>query len=725
MPPNANQIRNAHSYLKDYLLEKRLYERIYEFVSDLNSWKCDKNTIQGCFIDCIQHLVNKKHLNANEIHFYKVWIDDLNNLGYKWPKLDKIISDSDDEFLFYKSVEKEHSSNSGQNEISTNMLTKRLEQMKTLEKECLFKIDFTINPCIFEKLILITQATSVADLKYLISIIYLHFPYTIICINNKTLFESFISANPHTTSYTILLEENFKECIRKSINIGFKQQSFVIAKHFRNFSYWSKSLRVVESKFHPLSPKSDENNFYLLRKNVANAFKTITFAVNSSNICHFYKNNLENLVCTHLNAAISNLVWHANDLASESCENIEASTVWIPEIHLGCTADTSTVLANLGQIPILAGRGYTNTKFKFKFPESVRVCRGTSQIAEVISSNNKYFYIQDEFIKSNYEYYKNSSDFKQVDFVVCSFYSALCELFIPLNKTIIFNPAHRYNLARCENNEWNKLNENYFMLKSKSKLVVASMSKYDQEYQGYFTGLFGYRLFAFSGYYTKNVNYMPNRSEILVGPANFMSQVAISHLAELNSYSKNNNHSYKFVYIKNLYEMYSLGQLANHRAVVVFPYASMTYSIVEFYASKIPIFVPSVNMWSDITDRSIRYKPYCGNVSDIRPFKDNLHNYSPNDEGKEAYQYWVKYSDFYLWPHVVIFESWEDLIHKLNTLDLNKISNDMKDFNYVREADLLDNWCKILKLKDKQATIPESYEKALQYFGVSEFQYSN
>ena len=30
----------------------------------------------------------------------------------------------------------------------------------------------------------------------------------------------------------------------------------------------------------------------------------------------------------------------------------------------------------------------------------------------------------------------------------------------------------------------------------------------------------------------------------------------------------------------------------------------------------------------------------------------------------------------------------------------NKISDNMKDFNKIREADLLDNWCKILKKKD-------------------------
>jgi hypothetical protein len=40
--PNAVQIRNAHSYHKDYLEEKRLYESILRFVEDLEQWVCDK-----------------------------------------------------------------------------------------------------------------------------------------------------------------------------------------------------------------------------------------------------------------------------------------------------------------------------------------------------------------------------------------------------------------------------------------------------------------------------------------------------------------------------------------------------------------------------------------------------------------------------------------------------------------------------------------------------------
>ena len=46
----------------------------------------------------------------------------------------------------------------------------------------------------------------------------------------------------------------------------------------------------------------------------------------------------------------------------------------------------------------------------------------------------------------------------------------------------------------------------------------------------------------------------------------------------------------------------------------------------------------------------------------------------------------------------------------------------MQDFNKIREADLLSNWCNILKKKDKYSKIPDTYQESLSYFNTQEFQ---
>jgi len=92
----------------------------------------------------------------------------------------------------------------------------------------------------------------------------------------------------------------------------------------------------------------------------------------------------------------------------------------------------------------------------------------------------------------------------------------------------------------------------------------------------------------FAGYYLKHNHYNPNstKKEILVGPSN--SKQGTSYLKELTERS---NNQLVFKHIRDLYPRFTFEQLTEHPAVVLFPYAAMSYSIVEFYAINMPIFV--------------------------------------------------------------------------------------------------------------------------------------
>lgn len=65
--PNAFQLRNAHSYHKDYLEEERLFSSVEKFVHDLNEWKCEEKKLDACMIECIRNLVSKG-INENFIN---------------------------------------------------------------------------------------------------------------------------------------------------------------------------------------------------------------------------------------------------------------------------------------------------------------------------------------------------------------------------------------------------------------------------------------------------------------------------------------------------------------------------------------------------------------------------------------------------------------------------------------------------------------------------------
>ena len=370
----------------------------------------------------------------------------------------------------------------------------------------------------------------------------------------------------------------------------------------------------------------------------------------------------------------------------------------------------------------------------------------TSQISEFVQNYTVlgHYDLNHDILRENFEFYKNSSDFKEVDMILCAFTASMCEAFIPLNKTIIFNPANRYNIGRCTDNSWLRLNENYYKLKKRNKLIVSSMSRYDGEYQAHFTGLRGYRIYAYGklflllktmiydiylfdfnlkgGFYARYIKYNPTRSEILIGPITHFGPHGLKLIEDLQKYSNETKSNLTFTKVRTIYDRFRLDQLANHPAIVVFPYAIMSYSIIDFYISKLPIFVPSIKFltkWKNLNERKISIVCLRG-PNDIRPHETSIHNnLSPNSDDDEPYKYWLQYADYYQWPFVTIFDDWEDLIKKLKTLNLKEISKNMEKFNDYRETDLLDNWCKIIKKLPDVQNIPENYHDGFNYFNMS------
>ena len=395
--------------------------------------------------------------------------------------------------------------------------------------------------------------------------------------------------------------------------------------------------------------------------------------------------------------------WHSNNLASESCQNLQSKTIWIPDLHDGPRVDIASTLVHLGFKPILGESTHRWKRVGGTYPEAIKLSGQSNRLSNLmkkfVTSQSK---LDETSLLEHFNFYKDDPQFNQTDAVICSFPMHLCEAFIAFNRTIIFNPGYRYNLGECSFQEWTKLNQNYGMLANKSKLVIAAMSKYDTEYQFHYTGLRGYRLYGYGGYYSKDVVYKPVDKIILVGPTTHLGPAGEHKLKELNQFSQKVSAGFDFRKIRNYYTQYSLKQLATHRAIVVFPYAVMTYSIIDFYVSNIPLFFPSIKLltqWKNVYDRTVDAPFYCGRTFNIsfHPKHSNLsqHPHNTNDDGDEAYSYWLQYADYFDWPFVTVFDSWQDLIDKLNQVDLNEISQNMKKFNLVKETDLLDNWCKI------------------------------
>jgi hypothetical protein len=105
----------------------------------------------------------------------------------------------------------------------------------------------------------------------------------------------------------------------------------------------------------------------------------------------------------------------------------------------------------------------------------------------------------------------------------------MCQLWLAMNKSIVFLPAHRYNLGRCTADDWRQLDRDVLHLAGGSTgaggSTVATMSRYDAEYLRYYTGIKQVLLTSFSGYYMNPDLYKPSKDQYLIVGTGLFVQV--------------------------------------------------------------------------------------------------------------------------------------------------------------------------------------------------------
>ena len=266
--------------------------------------------------------------------------------------------------LYYKALEQEHSSPSSPNELSQTSLELIRTQESSLKKQCQLNSTPNMTSCKFPNIILLTHASTQLDIDHIIKSASLNFPYTIVCLSNTS-----SNLNPSSSLAVIFTNSTFSSCLSLAFKTGFKQQTFLIAKNLGSLSYWDDQLQAEPSASSELElEKSLASSSFLIRQNVANAIVRLKSNPVLS-VCSFYQSNTEHKICEGLNKIIDELTWHKNDLASESCEGLDSSTVWIPDYHDGPRADITSTLVHLGQKPILAGYKRESSPY----PDAIRM----------------------------------------------------------------------------------------------------------------------------------------------------------------------------------------------------------------------------------------------------------------------------------------------------------------------------------------------------------------
>jgi hypothetical protein len=122
-------------------------------------------------------------------------------------------------------------------------------------------------------------------------------------------------------------------------------------------------------------------------------------------------------------------------------------------------------------------------------------------------------------------------------------------------------------------------------------------------------------------------------------------------------------------------------------------------SFFEFYRLGIPMLLPSKDLLVDwIGKYGLLWERVYGHPKRLLETITDVPD--PNDESSTSVRFWLKFADFYVFPHLVYFSSWEDLVHKLQTVDFHDVSARMKQHSSTEREDLIRKWAAIFsKLK--------------------------
>ncbi|CAF1495999.1 unnamed protein product [Rotaria sordida] len=129
-------------------------------------------------------------------------------------------------------------------------------------------------------------------------------------------------------------------------------------------------------------------------------------------------------------------------------------TVWTNDYHIGPIHDIKHQLASL------------SVRFIDKSLSSHCYLTKTCATNLKILNSENGMSTDSKLHKQFYEAYKNDFEMNQVNVFICFHPIAMCEVFMPFNRTLIVIASTRYELARFSKEDWTKLNKNLQIIAS-------------------------------------------------------------------------------------------------------------------------------------------------------------------------------------------------------------------------------------------------------------------
>lgn len=292
-----------------------------------------------------------------------------------------------------------------------------------------------------------------------------------------------------------------------------------------------------------------------------------------------------------------------------------------------------------------------------------------------------------------------------VTHVLCSFPPIRVEDFnnIPSHVKIILNIGHRIHI-NMKSNDYEFFTNKLIEYSKNNRYILATMSEYDYQYVKYYCNLDLIKLYVTCLHIPKELNYNPKNNVILIGPTHNTDKIlGFYNLEDINRksilYSKKyNKPTYLFNFIKSVYPNTSLKDLANHRAVLIFPYSAFSISMIEIYQLNIPVICPNNELLNGNMNDVKLYPLYNNNIESVYQFDKKYKKDipSPNSLDKQDELYWTKYMYFNQVENMLRYNNNEQLFEIIYNTDFNNVNKKMITENVLHVNNELNEWNKLL-----------------------------
>jgi len=419
--------------------------------------------------------------------------------------------------------------------------------------------------------------------------------------------------------------------------------------------------------------------------------------------------------------------------------------IWTADLHSGPFSCDDSLMREAGAVTH-AEIQYSKCAYSNVCADRLRVFRNENMTGYSLGDD------PEKLRRAFFEAYKHDPEFARVDAFLCTHPTANCELFMPFNKSIIINAAARIEFGRYDDNiswrrdrltsrsfeQWLQWVKNLRLIAARPENVIMANNLYDVAYIKHMTGINAKYMPAWCG--SSGFTYTPSRQSILIGPyrlADSIEELGWEHpiLRDLSRTNVGLGKPLEFQRITDLYPSYSFSDLASHRAIVFLPYQVSIMSFFEYYRMGIPLFVPSKDLlleWDDKydvmnervyghlrrDDGHIRPEDGGGTLSKGAEVHDDLGRL-PDPNVKANFKYWIHLCDFYVFPHVQYFDSWEDLVGKLRSVDTKGVSKAMLKYSDEQRPELVEKWRKVMRKVapsgEKGArVVPSDFDEAME-----------